>query len=169
MESNKKGAEKMVNITILQDEDFLPAAKALVFNAMSSIYISTFKTEIVLKRRGEKLKGFYDFLVLRRKEGVDVRLLTNKQGEQGHVPHTNAYVTNYLKKKGIQVRFLRNSQICHAKMLIVDNQYAIIGSHNLSLKSCHSNFEVSYLIKSAEMVSELANVFIETWYNGKDA
>ena len=154
---------------ILSGDDFLNSAHLLIDAARETIWISTFKVEMGNKSKHNKLNAFFNTLATKAAAGLDVRLLTNKQGEQGHVPHTNAQVINYLKKKDIRVRHLRNSRICHAKMILVDDQYAIIGSHNLSIKSCHNNFEISYLITALDVVSHLVRIFLETWDKGKDA
>jgi len=154
---------------ILNDNSFLRTATARIHDAKKTVYISTFKTEINKKSSSKPLKSFFEMLATKKAAGVDVRLITNKQGEQGYVPHTNAYVTNYLKKNGVAVRHLRNSRICHAKLIIVDDEFAIFGSHNLSLKSCASNFEISYLTTEKHTVAELVALYIKVWYDAKDS
>ena len=54
---------------------------------------------------------------------------------------------------------------CHAKIIIVDQSKAIVGSHNLGVKSCHYNFEMSYLIMDPIQVALLSNVFCHTLLN----
>ena len=148
---------------ILQDSNFLTCAQEIINSAQRNIYISTFKIEKGDKSKHRYLNGLLDTLIRKKASGVDVRLLTNKQGEQGHVPHTNAKAINYLKKGGVKVKWLRNSRICHAKMILVDDYYCIIGSHNLSLKSCHGNYETSILITNCIMIERLIRDFLFTW------
>jgi len=159
----------MKKLAILKDEEFLPAAKKLINQARTAVFISSFKIELSTKRRGAKLAEIFYLLKDKARDGLDVRVLTNKQNEQGYVPHTNAYVINYLKKNRVSVKCLPNNRICHAKMIIVDNEAAIIGSHNLSIKSCHNNFEMALLATDLIIVSTLKGYFISGWLTGKDA
>lgn len=143
----------------LIDNEFLPQAKALVESAERSIDITTFKAEITTKPRGLALLHFFKAILLKAKEGVRVRFLINWNQDRKSCPKTNLYVITELRKAGIKVRHLKNNRCCHAKAIIVDQTKAIIGSHNLSVKSCHNNFEISYIAADPEFVTRLSSVF----------
>ena len=51
----------------------------------------------------------------------------------------------------------------HSKVMIVDDDWASVGSANLDNRSLHLNFEMNCLIYSAEAVTELARAFEATW------
>ena len=144
---------------ILTDNEFLPQAKALVESAERSIDISTFKAEITTKPRGLALLHFFKALWQKAKDGVRIRFLINWNQERRSCPKTNLFVITELKKAGIDIRHLKNNRCCHAKTLIVDRKKIIIGSHNLSVKSCHNNFEISYVVSNPEEVNGLSSVF----------
>ena len=154
--------------TFIRDEEFLQKAIDLVRTAKKSIYISTFKLEITSKRRGAKLKEFFDLLIQKAGEGVDVCILTNRKDNRGHVPDSNAFALRFLKTTKIKVRHLPNDRIVHAKVLIVDRKKAILGSHNLSVKSCHNNFEISCFLSEIVSVTYLACYYEDIWSTGKD-
>ena len=154
---------------ILKDEQFLPAALSLIAGAKKTIDISTFKVEITSKRRGLRLKQFFDILVTKANNGADVRVLMNKRDNRGHVPESNAYALRFLKSSKVKLRYLPDDRVCHAKLLIVDDEKAICGSHNLSVKSCHNNFEVSCLLNEESLVMLLAKAYQEAWGTGKEA
>jgi len=144
---------------LLTDNEFLPQARALVESAEKSIDISTFKAEITTKPRGLALLHFFKALLQKAKEGVRVRFLINWNQERRSCPKTNLYVITEFKKTNIQIRHLKRNRCCHAKAIIVDNKKMIIGSHNLSVKSCHNNFEISYVVSNPEEVNSLSSVF----------
>ena len=152
---------------ILIDEKFLPAAIDLILKAKKSIYITTFKAEFTTKPRGRKLMAFFWTLARKVREGVDVQLITNKPANGKHIPISNGYAIDWLGSNGIKVKCLPDERICHSKILIVDKEIAIIGSHNLSIKSCHNNFEISFTIYFAPQIQELANIFERTWENSQ--
>lgn len=155
--------------SLLIDEKFLPAALAMVLKAKKSIYISTFKAEITIKPRGKKLMAFFLALALKAREGVDVQLLINKPANGKYIPISNNYAINWLQNNKIQVRCLPEKRICHSKIILVDKEIAILGSHNLSVRSCHNNFEVSFTLCHAPQIHELTDVFERIWENSQRA
>ncbi len=152
---------------LLVDEEFLGVASAFVKNARRSIYITSFKLEIPEKTKGKHLRDFFDALAEKEKGKVDVRIITNKEEKRGHIPATNSCAICFLVENNIETRFLRNYRICHAKIIIVDEKIAIVGSHNLSYKSCHANFETSYLFDDPASVGRIVNTFHHLWEDSK--
>lgn len=152
---------------LLINEQFLPAACDLVVSAKRIIYISTFKAELTTKPRGRSLTKFFELVFEKSRLGLDVRVLITKRENYGHVPTSNAYAVRMLKEKKVAVRHLQNDRVVHAKLLIVDDDIAIIGSHNLSVKSCHSNFEVSYMCHDIYAVGQLIGIYQGVWENAK--
>jgi len=154
---------------ILIDEQFLPKAINIVLNAQKSIDISTFKAEINSKPRGRKLLTFFYALLKQAKAGVEIRFLLNKTVPKGHIPISNNYAIAWMKNSKIKIRCLQNDRICHAKMIIVDNEKAIFGSHNLSVRSCHNNFEVSCCTTDYFSIAFLTKAFEAVWENSQTA
>lgn len=154
---------------LLVDEQFLIAATKLIAAAQKSIYISTFKAEMSTKPRGKRLTQLFDTVIEKSRLGLDVRFLISKRENYGHIPITNVVAIRELKTNTVKIRHLQNSRLCHAKVIIVDGTAAILGSHNLSIKSCHNNFEVSFLTYCQHLTRELQNVYIHVWENAKDA
>lgn len=148
---------------ILPDEQFLPAAQYIVAQAKKSIFISTFKLEINTTTRGVRLKKLIDSLVKKSASGVDVRLLINEPNSRGYIPPANAKAITFLRPSKIKIRQLPRNRVCHAKVLIVDNEIAICGSHNLSVKSCHYNFELSCLLTEDQPVQLLTTSYKRAW------
>lgn len=152
---------------LLKDNEFLPQAEALIKSATRSIDISTFKAEITTKPRGVALAQFFKTILKKAKEGVRVRFMINWNHDRKSCPKTNLYVITELKKANIKVRHLKNNRCCHAKTIIVDKEKAIIGSHNLSVKSCHNNFEISYVLPDVEAITALSSVFDNSWMDAQ--
>ena len=152
---------------LLIEEEFLPAAKELIMKARYSVYISTFKAEITSKPRGRKLSEFFDEVCQAKIRGVDVRVLINTASPRGSIPLSNAYAVMFLKKNGVELRKLPHERCCHAKLIIIDGCTAILGSHNLSVKSCHNNFEVSCMFFDTGTAQSLTKVYNRVWDTAK--
>lgn len=144
---------------LILDEQFIGQAIEAVRQAKKEICICSFKIEITEKPAGKKLKEFFEALSNRAADGVKIRILFNWRANEKSVPRTNKPTAIILKNQKMDLRYLTQDRCCHAKILIIDRARAIIGSHNLSVRSISSNFEVSYLLPDPESVAELQSIF----------
>ena len=144
---------------LLVDNEFLEQAIAFITTAQRRIDIATFKAEITSKPRGRRLHIFFETLIKRREAGVQINFLINWNEERRACPACNISTIQELKRHKVNVRILPNNRCCHAKILIADQNKAIVGSHNLSIKACHNNFEVSYIILEPVAVARLSAVY----------
>ena len=119
--------------------------------------------EMTAKPRGRKLVDLFHALAMKAESGVDVKILVNVRADLPHVPASNAYAVQMLRQRNIEIRQPRLGRVCHAKVIIADDCKAIIGSHNLSVKSCHSNFEISVLLTDKRTLDVLVPFFLHTF------
>lgn len=152
---------------VILDEQFIGQALLAVKAAKSEICLSSFKIELSDKPRGRHLAEFFSALEQKADEGVKVRILFNWRPNEKSVPKTNKSTALALKSHRIDLRYLNNDRCCHAKVLLVDRARAILGSHNLSVRSITSNFEISYLISNPECVAELQAIFEKTFNDAR--
>ncbi len=152
---------------LVVDNQFLSIAQALVEQAKKEICIATFKLEVNEKPRGRTLKKLFVSIVEKLKTGLKVKVLFNWHDDRRSVPKTNYYASRYLKTAGADVRFLKNNRCVHAKLLLIDKEKALLGSHNLSVRSCENNFELSYLIPDPETVVHLYSIFEHSFMDAK--
>lgn len=95
-----------------------------------------------------------DILKKKRALNVDVKvIIANPQSVEG-----NESVINELKRYGIEIKYLTTPYI-HAKVIVVDKQYAFVGSENLSSNSLDNNREVGIILNNSEIVNKLREVF----------
>ncbi|MDD5513287.1 MAG: phospholipase D family protein [Candidatus Omnitrophota bacterium] len=152
---------------LVVDNQFLSVAQALVNQAKKEICLSSFKLEICDKPRGRALKEFFDSIVEKQKSGVKVKVLFNWHDDRRSVAKTNYSASLFLKQSGIDIRYLRNNRCCHAKLLIVDKEKILLGSHNLSVRSTQNNFEMSYVIPDPETAAQVGGVFERIFADAK--
>jgi len=152
-----------MSIQTLKDEEFLPVAKGLIHSATKTICISTFKAEITAKPRGRKLFDFFQVLADKANSGVDVRVLISPREDGKHIPPANVKALHFFQKTKIKVKHLQNCRLVHAKIILTDNEFAIIGSHNLSVKANTNNFELSVFISDPTYCHNLAMMYNDLW------
>jgi len=90
------------------------------------------------------------------KSGVTIQILTSKplREKQSH----------YLTRAGIAIHYSQKFMI-HAKVLIIDNQQAVIGSNNLTHASLDDNRELSVITHDPNVIKQLTATFSHDWNN----
>lgn len=90
--------------------------------------------------------------------GVDVRLLVPARGDVAFVgAAARSYFPNLLQA-GVRI-FTYLPSMLHAKTMVVDGEWCIVGSANLDIRSFRLNFELSALIHDAALGGELDQRF----------
>ena len=152
-----------MNSELVFDNRFISAAWDLIMSAKSTIDLSFYKAELPCNPRNKKLNIIYQALFLKKKEGVRVRVLLNKEQPLRGVSRYNVVVASFLKEKNIPCCFLSNSRCCHSKLIIVDKSRFYIGSHNLSGNAVTRNFEAGIIIDDSVLASEVDARFDDLW------
>jgi cardiolipin synthetase 2 (EC 2.7.8.-) len=87
--------------------------------------------------------------------GVDVRILI--AGERDHWLVWLAAFAFIEAMRGSGVKFYRYSAgFMHQKVVLVDDDIAAVGSHNLDSRSCRLNFEASVVLADPAFAAEVA-------------
>jgi phosphatidylserine/phosphatidylglycerophosphate/cardiolipin synthase-like enzyme len=97
---------------------------------------------------GERIQIFNTELLKASRRGVDVQVLVNN----------NAFLS-FLQDSKISVKQVNTKKTMHVKMIIIDNQYLIIGSHNLTKNAFERNHEISVLIDDQKAINRCAIFF----------
>ena len=105
--------------------------------------------------------------------GVDVRLLTDKDGAQsGALPRKDREWFDAARKAGVQVRFIETGrfgtikQIFHEKVMIAkarSTESVVLGSANLTCAAFRGNFESIYITEAPSSVYSVDSHFDSLW------
>lgn len=90
--------------------------------------------------------------------GVDVRILTNAHSNWGITQHAGRSFYEELLGAGVRVLEYEGGML-HTKTLVVDGQFATVGSANVDVRSFRLNFEASCFMHGAALNAALASVF----------
>jgi cardiolipin synthase len=86
--------------------------------------------------------------------GVHVKLVLPLKSNHWYTEYAARSLYTPLLKVGVHI-FERRPPFMHAKALLVDDAYAMLGSANLDYRSLHLNFETNVEIADAEFISTL--------------
>ena len=88
--------------------------------------------------------------------GLEVSLLLPSHSNLSYVDWATMHWLPALLKRGVQV-FLQQPPFSHAKLFIIDRQYAQIGSVNVDTRSLRLNFEIAVEVFCAAQCAQLAS------------
>jgi len=96
-------------------------------------------------------------LELAASRGVDVRLLISEKNDHPWLVTVGRSYYGQLLAAGVRI-FEYSAGINHAKIMLADGQWAMVGSANLDYRSMRLNFELNLLFHSSERNGELARI-----------
>jgi phosphatidylserine/phosphatidylglycerophosphate/cardiolipin synthase-like enzyme len=150
-------------IEFLIAREYLSRLPGILEGAKSSIQVVQFVMQLRGKSARMASRELGIKLSAKAAEGVAVEVILNSAGGGWRAPALNRQATEWLNERGIEVRTLGPNTTCHAKLVIIDREVAVVGSHNWTPYALRDNFEVSVLIRDAGSVGRLAQHFDQLW------
>ncbi len=108
--------------------------------------------------------GLLDALRLAAYNGIDVRFLGQHRPDKWVPQFAARYYWADVLRAGVQV-YQYTKGMMHAKVMIVDDEFASVGTANLDNRSMFLNFEVNCLLYSPAAVKKLEASFEEDFRN----
>lgn len=94
------------------------------------------------------------------RDGVDINIITSSSLQDKQA--------TYLTNAGVHLRQSHHLYI-HAKVMIIDNNTAVVGSINFTHASIDNNRELSVITHDPKVIKQLNQVFAEDWQNTSNA
>jgi len=120
----------------------------LIDKAKFSIDIVVFDWRWYPQDPGASVQLFNQAIVRASRRGVKVRAIAN-----------NDEIVNILNQNGCQAKRLLTSKLVHPKIMIIDEETAITGSHNYTQSAFQMNYEVSMILHGREEIQRLIDFF----------
>jgi len=92
--------------------------------------------------------------------GVDVRIIVPKNNNHPFVAQASQSFYRSLLSTGIKV-FEKRGNFSHAKAMLVDSEWAFMGSSNCDVRSFRLNFELDFCVQKGTFIDDLRKQFDE--------
>lgn len=92
--------------------------------------------------------------------GVDVRVVVPEKNNHPYAGLASRGLYDELLSAGVRI-FERRPPFIHAKALIVDSKFAIVGTANLDVRSLRLNYETNLAVHDERFIDDLKRVIIE--------
>lgn len=120
----------------------------LINEAKHSIDIIVFDWRWYPQNPGSPVQLFNQSLVRAIRRGVKVRVIANY-----------SEIINILKSLGVEAKKLETKKLVHVKLMIIDNEIAVVGSHNYTESAFLMNYELSIILQGREELERIINFF----------
>jgi len=126
----------------------------LIENAKKTIDIIVFDWRWYPQDPGSQVQLFNQAIVRAARRGVKVRVIAN-----------NDEIVRVLKQIGCEARRILTKKLVHCKIMIIDNETVIIGSHNYTQSAFQMNLELSVILDNLENAADFSNFFQNLFNN----
>lgn len=147
------------DVRLLTNKDYFTALEDKIRNARQEILVSVyiFKTSESKKNLATKLR---ESLISAASRGVKVTVLLEKEGgarrRGSSLNEDNAYTAKILSRGKVKVYFDEPGTTTHTKLVVIDNRFVFVGSHNFTDSALKRNNEASAMIDSPQVAREAA-------------
>ena len=137
-----------MNMETIIGKQFPEKVIPLLDNSKKSIDIIVFDWRWYPQDPGAAAQLFNQSIVRAVRRGVKVRVIAN-----------NNDIIDVLKKVGCDAKKLLTTKLVHCKLMIIDDEIVITGSHNYTQSAFQMNLELSIILPQPENISEFSNFF----------
>lgn len=118
------------------------------------------RSSIIMYQQYIGAENIQKILSAKRDEWVDIKLILGKFGDA--VENQNTPDQKFYASMSGSVKF-QSSPYIHAKAILVDNQFLLVGSMNISDTSLDKNREIWILLINRFQIEKLMNMFMKDW------
>lgn len=105
-------------------------------------------------------RSFIKALAMTAARGVDVRVIVPKNNNHPFVAQASQSFYRSLTYSGVKV-FKKEGNFSHAKAMLVDGEWAFMGSSNCDVRSFRLNFELDFCVQKGAFIDDLKAQFDE--------
>ncbi len=87
-------------------------------------------------------------------KGIEVRILTPELNDNWFVRHASNVYLSDLSQMGARIYFYQNG-FMHQKVMLIDDEYSLVGTVNFDNRSFRLNFEVTAVMADRHFATEI--------------
>jgi len=149
--------------TVAVDREIYYLILDTINSAKKSVYLAQFQFSLDKKFFIGIPFHIYSSLKSRQAEGCAVKIILNRKFANIYQYALNRRAHSLLNTAGLETKFAPGKTALHSKLIIVDDETAIITSANLTISSLADNHEVAVLVKSELVNKILSPYFFRLW------
>jgi phosphatidylserine/phosphatidylglycerophosphate/cardiolipin synthase-like enzyme len=152
------------NIVPIVNDNYFNITYSEIQNAQKSVDIILY--EFKWYDSNNSVVQMRNLLISEAQKNITVRMIIDQTKYMGMITELskeNKKTGDYLKANGILVKYDSFTQTTHDKLVIIDNEEVIVGSHNWGFSAFEKNNEASVLIKDKGTAEYYEDYFENLW------
>lgn len=141
-------------VMLLADDQYFPTLINFIKTANQRIEVAMFLFKTTTSKNNKPTLLVKE-LIKAQKRGVDVQVILEESGYSESINKENQQVAATLRTNDIMVRFDSPATTTHTKLVLIDNRFCFVGSHNLTHSALAFNHEISLLLDNRTMAKHL--------------
>lgn len=137
---------------LVVDKEYCNRVTPLIAKAKDEILICAYSWRIYPNEPEREIQKLFIEVAKAVKRGVRVRVLADKYTQ----------IKPLLEQK-IECRYIGSKLTMHTKAICIDDQYLLLGSHNLTARANEYNHEASLLVTDMEPILQFYKYFNAIW------
>lgn len=154
------GLEQIGSVQAINNRDYFGSAMTGIEDSRETIDVLMY----LVKYAAESEDSVYillNKLVDASRRGVRVRVLLESSLEE------NVLTADYLISQGIAVKFDPPDVTTHAKFILIDSQFLLLGSSNWTNHALKLNNEANLLVSQPELAQKYCCYFDQLWIHSE--
>ncbi len=147
-------------ITLVLDRDYYPVFHNIVNSAQKTVHCVMYIGRV---NKGTLIEKIISDLKDAEAKGIEVKAVFEYSSYDSSLNAANEVFQDTLNLYGIKTQWDNPSITTHAKILIVDSTYILLGSTNWTASALQRNHEANILLNNMELGIELENYFGKIW------
>jgi phosphatidylserine/phosphatidylglycerophosphate/cardiolipin synthase-like enzyme len=147
------GCTQEPRVTFLPNEAYFDALIPHLTQAKQEIVLSMFLFAPG-DHENNRANQVREALIEAVKRGVRVRVFLDVSDDDNFSTEANRGVAKDLRRHGVTVQFDSPERTTHTKLVIIDQRFVLLGSHNFTHSALRHNNEASVLIESPKLAQQ---------------
>lgn len=141
-------------IQVLCDQEYYPALLHLLQSAARRVELVMFVFRVT-EATNNRPARIADELIAARRRGVEVKVILEHSAYDDDLTQQHRRLARNLRQGGVAVQLGPRDTTTHNKIILIDDRFTLLGSHNLTHSALTRNNECSLLVDSPELAVRL--------------
>jgi phosphatidylserine/phosphatidylglycerophosphate/cardiolipin synthase-like enzyme len=147
------------DVQLVLDGQYFQVAKKIIEQAKYSIQVIMFEMGYYDQYPNTPSNLLVRELIDARKRGVKVEVILEVKEGEDRTTKRNRHTGRILSEGGVEVIYDSLSKTTHAKLMVVDGEFSLVGSTNWTYYALTNNNEASVLVRSKAVARALRDYF----------
>ena len=157
------------DVQLITDIQYFQTVQKMIREAKASIHVIMFEMGYYDHQPNTPSNLLIKELINAKKRGVKVVVILEVREGEDRTTKRNRRTGRILSEGGVEVIYDSLLKTTHAKLMIIDGQFTLVGSTNWTYYALTNNHEASVLIRSKEVAKEMIDYFNSVKSTGSKA